>query len=147
MGHHGKSTMPRSRPRYPTKAVCWSDLRKYSCTVPSTLIFTFLSYPIVRVSYPIVRLSYPIVRVSYQVFRLSYRENRLSGFAFIVYQVLRLSGFAFIVYQVLRLSGFAFIVWIGIPRHFHERINEKPRDPLHFVIIVGLLNIADSYLP
>ena len=44
-----------------------------------------------RVSYPIVRLSYPIVRVSYQVFRLSYRENRLSGFAFIVYQVLRLS--------------------------------------------------------
>ena len=122
MGHHGKSTMPRSRPRYPTKAVCWSDLRKYSCTVPSTLIFTFLSYPIVRVSYPIVRLSYPIVRVSYQVFRLSYRENRLSGFPFIVY-------------QVLRLSGFAFIMWIGIPRHFYEQINEKPRDLLHFRII------------
>ena len=73
-------------------------------TVAATLTLTFLSYPIVvRVSYPIVRLSYPIVRVSY-------RENRLSGFAFIVYQVLRLSGFAFIVYQVLRLSGFAFIV-------------------------------------
>ena len=60
----------------------------FHCT---TLIFTFLSYPIVRVSYPIVRLSYPIVRVYYQVFRLSYRENRLSGFAFIMYQVLRLS--------------------------------------------------------
>ena len=66
-------------------------------TVPATLTFTFLSYPILRVSYPIVRLSYPIVRVSYQVFRLSYRENRLSGFPFIVYQVLRLSGFAFIM--------------------------------------------------
>ena len=38
-----------------------------------------------------MRLSYNILRVSYQVFRLSYRENRLSGFAFIVYQVLRLS--------------------------------------------------------
>ena len=102
-----------------------------------------------RVSYPIVRLYYPIVRVSYQVFRLSYREDPLSDFPFIVYQVLRLhvSGFPFIVYQVLRLSGFAFIVWIGIPRHFQEQINEKPRDLLHFVIIVGLLNIADSYLP
>ena len=31
------------------------------CTVPATLTFTFLSYPIVCVSYPIVRLSYPIV--------------------------------------------------------------------------------------
>ena len=83
-------------------------------TVPATLTFTFLSYPIVRVSYPIVRLSYPIVRVSYQVFRLSYRENRLSGFAFIVY-------------QVLRLPGVACIVLIGIPLHFHEQINDKPR--------------------
>ena len=97
-------------------------------TVPATLTFTFLSYPIVRVSYPIVRLSYPIVRVSYQVLRLSYRENRLTGFAFIVY-------------QGLHLSGFAFIVWIGILRHFHEQINEKPRDLLHFVIIVGLLKV------
>ena len=69
-------------------------------TVPATLTFTFLSYPIVRVSYPIVRLSYTIVRVSYQVLRLSYRENRLSGFALIVYQVLRLSGF--FVYHVNR---------------------------------------------
>ena len=76
----------------------------FTCTVPATLTFTFLSYPIVRVSYPIVRLSYPIVRVSYQVFSLSYRENRLSGFPFIVYQVLRLSRFPFIVHQVLRLS-------------------------------------------
>ena len=90
----------------------------YTGTVPATLTFTCLSYPIVRLSYPIVRLSYPIVRLSYQVFRLSYRENRLSGFAFIVYQVLRLSGFPFIVFQVLRLSGFAFIVYIGRHRTF-----------------------------
>ena len=53
-------------------------------TVPATLTFTFLSYPIVR-------LSYPIVRVSYKVFRLSYRENRLSGFPFIVYKVFRIA--------------------------------------------------------
>ena len=62
----------------------------FQSTVPATLTFTFLSYPIVR-------LSYPLVRVSYQVFRLSYRENLLSGFPFIVYQVLRLSGFPFFV--------------------------------------------------
>ena len=118
------------------------------------LTFTFLSYPVVRVSYHIVRLSYSIVRVSYQVFRLSYRENCLSGVAFIVYQVLRLSGFPFIVYQVLRLSGFAFIVWIGIPRHFHGQINEKPRELLHFVwfllgywILRILLWRNDKYLP
>ena len=83
-------------------------------TVPARLTFTVLSYPIVRVSYPIVRFAYRIVRVSY-------RENRLSGFAFILYQVLRLSGFAFIVYQVLRLSGFPFKVSIGIPRHFMNK--------------------------
>ena len=77
-------------------------LTKHATTVPATLTFTFLSYLIVRVSYPILRLSYPIVRVSYQVFRLPYRENRLSGYAFIVYQVLRVSGFPFIVYRVNR---------------------------------------------
>ena len=48
----------------------------------------------------IVGESYPIVRVSYQVFHLSYRENHLSGFAFIVYQVIRLSFIRFCVYQV-----------------------------------------------
>ena len=71
-----------------------------------------------RVSYSIVNLSYPIVRVSYmyQVFRLSYRENCLSGFAFIVYQVLRLIGFVFIRFSVYSV--------IGIPRHFDEQINE-----------------------
>ena len=67
-----------------------------STTIPATLTFTFLSYP--------------IVRVSSQVFRLSYRKNRLSGLVFIVNEVLRLSDFPFIVYQVLRLSGFAFIM-------------------------------------
>ena len=75
-------------------------------TVPATLTFTFLSYP--------------IVRVSYQDFRLSYRENRLSGFPFIVYQVLRLSG-------LLCESEY-----LGI---FNEQINEKPRDLLHCRII------------
>ena len=87
-----------------------------------------------RVSYPIVRLFYPIVRVSYQVFCVFYRG-------------IRLLGFAFIVYQVLRLTGFPFIVRIRIPRHFYNQINEKSRDLLYFVIIVGLLNIADFYLP
>ena len=86
----------------------------FQSTVPATLTFTFLSYPIVRVSYPIVRLSYPLVRVSYQVFRLSYRENLLSGFAFILY-------------QVLRLSGLPFIVWIGIPRYFSWTNKRKPQ--------------------
>ena len=81
-------------------------------TVPATLTCTFLSYPTVRVSYP-------IVRVSYQVFRLSYRETRLSGFAFIVYQVLRLSCES------------------GIPRHFQEQINEKPRNLQHFLLLSG----------
>ena len=107
-------------------------------TVPATLTFTFLSYPIVRISYPIVRLSYPIVLVSYQVFRLSYCENRLSGFAFIVYQVLRLSGFAFIVYQVLCLSGFPFIVRIGIPRHFF--INKQAKIPEISYILLLLVD-------
>ena len=73
-------------------------------TVPATLTFTFLSYPIVRVSYPIVPLSYCIVRVSYQVFRLSYREK-----PFIRFSVYRVSGFAFIRFSVYRVSGFAFI--------------------------------------
>ena len=34
---------------------------------------------------------------------------------------------------------------IGKPRYFHEQIIEKSRDLLHFDIIVGLSNIADSY--
>ena len=82
-GHESAQT---DRQTYPT------ELR----SVPATLTFTFLSYPIVPVSHPIVRLSYPIVHVSYQVFRLSYRENPLSGF--------RLSCIRFSVYQVFRLS-------------------------------------------
>ena len=122
------------------------ELLKYIVYIlPATLTFTFLSYPIVRVSYPTG--VYPIRFSVYRIVKSVYQVYPLSGFPFIVYQVLRLSGFAFIVYQVLRLSGFPFIVWIGVPRHFHEQINEKPRDLLHFVIIVGYLNIADSYLP
>ena len=103
-------------------ALCLSDNPEnhFQVTVPTTLTFTFLFYSIVRVSYSIVRLSYPIACIL-SSFCLSYRENGL--------------------------SGFAFIMWIGIPRHFHEQINEKHRNLLHVVIIVGLLNIADFYLP
>ena len=41
-------------------------------TVPATLFFTSLSYPIVRESYPIVRVCCSIVRVSYPIVRKSY---------------------------------------------------------------------------
>ena len=121
------------RPQFETY---FSHFLTSESTVFATLTFTFLSYPTVPVSYPIVLLSYPIVRVSYQVFHLSYRINCLSGFAFIMYmyQVMRLSGFLFIMYRVLRLSGFAFL-WTNKWR--------TQRSPTY----VGLLNIADSYLP
>ena len=60
-----------------------------------------ISYPVLRLSYPIVRVSYPVMRLSYYTMYVSYhvssRENRLSGIAFIVYQVFLLSAFVFIM--------------------------------------------------
>ena len=103
-------------------------------TVPEALTITI--FPILSCVYPILTCVYPIISCVYPM--------RFSVYLIVktVYEV-----FPFSVAQVLRLSGFAFIVWIGIFRHFHEQINEKPRDLLHFVIIVGLLNIANFYLP
>ena len=95
------------------------------------------SYSTGNINLYISILSYHACILSYRAFILSYGACILSGFAFI------LSWKPFIRFCVYRVSGFAFILWIGIPRHFHEQINEKPRDLLHFVIIVGLLNIAE----
>ena len=41
-------------------------------TVPATLCFTILSYPIVHLSYPIVHICCSIVRVSYPIVRKSH---------------------------------------------------------------------------
>ena len=54
------------------KDACLTIDTKLTCTVPATLFFTSLSYPIVRKSYPIVRVCCSIVRVSYPIVRESY---------------------------------------------------------------------------
>ena len=74
-------------------------------TVPATLTFTFLSYPIVRLSYSIVCVSYLILSCVYPI--------RFSGYPIVktFYQVCvyRVSCFAFIRFSGYRLSGFAWI--------------------------------------
>ena len=88
----------------------------------------------VRVLYPIVHLSYPIMRVSYQV-----HENRLSG--------LHLSCIRFCVNQVFHLLFIRFSIYCVNPNNLACSCTnkEKPRDLLYLLLIIRLLNIADSY--
>lgn len=103
-------------------------------TVSVKLTFTFLSY------------------LSYQVFLLSYRENCLSGFAFIVYMYQVLHSFN--MYQALFLAGLSRFCFYRVNRNTSafswpkkKKQHRKTQRSLHFVIIVWLSNIADSYLP